>query len=71
VITEVVGDQGVQPGQPSHPFWQPPAGQHPTYFVHHLHVVMGLGTVVTHEQHQRRLLQSRPDGEPWRRPAAT
>lgn len=51
LLAEVIGDQRVQRGHPGHPFGQPPAGQPPTRFVLHFHIVVSLGPVVTDEQH--------------------
>ena len=52
VLIEMVGDQGVQRGQPRHTLGQPPTGQPPAGLVEQLHVVMGLGPVVSQEQHR-------------------
>jgi len=50
-ITEMISDQRVQPGDPDDPLRQPATGQPSTGLVHDLDVVMGLGPVITDEQH--------------------
>ena len=48
----MLGDQLVQRGDPGQPLRQPTARQHPARFVLDLDVMMGLGPVVTDEQHR-------------------
>jgi len=47
----VVSDHRVQPTDPGDPLRQPTTGQPSPGFVHDLNVVMGLGPVITDEQH--------------------
>jgi hypothetical protein len=58
VLGQVIGDQGMQPGQPVDPLGQPPAGQPTTVLIDDLDVVMGLGPVVPDKQHRISLRSS-------------
>jgi hypothetical protein len=49
------GDQRVQGGDPVEPLRQPPACQHPACIVDDFDIVVVLGPVISHEQHQRSL----------------
>ena len=51
----MLSDQLVQRRDPGQPLRQPPPGQHPAGLVFDLDVVMGLGPVITDEQHPRLL----------------
>ena len=52
VVAEMVGDQRVQRGDPGHALGQPAPDQPPPAGVLDLDVVMGLGPVITDEQHR-------------------
>jgi hypothetical protein len=60
VRAQVASDQGVQHGQPGHPFGQPPPGKPVPGGVHDLDVVMIFCPVVTDEQHRDRDLLTTP-----------
>ena len=48
----MISDQGVQPGQPRHPFGQTPPHEPVPGGIHNLNIVMILCPVVTDEQHR-------------------
>jgi len=48
----MISDQGVQPGQPRHPFGQTPPHEPVPGGIHNLNIVMIFCPVVTDEQHR-------------------
>ena len=52
-LTELIADHRVRPGHPRHPLGQAGLGQPSPRAVHHLHIVVVLGPVISHKQPQR------------------
>jgi len=52
ILLEVLGDQGMQRSQPVDSLRQPTPGQPAAVLVDELDVVMGLGPVISDEQHR-------------------
>jgi hypothetical protein len=72
VLAEEAADQQVQLRDPGRALGQPLPGQHLAGLVHHLHVMMVPGPVITCEQpHQHSSLQYRKQQQPAREPSAT
>ena len=51
MLRAVIGDQAVQLGQAGHPDPEASSPEHRSLLIHHRHVVVGLGPVDAHEDH--------------------
>src|SRR6266496_3250653 len=67
---QVLGQQRVQTRDPGHTLRQPATGQPPTGLILHLDIVMGLGPVITNEQHPASSTIGTPDARTRRRTTA-